>query len=497
MGILQKQGIQNTVLSYIGVGLGVINLIFLFPFYFLEEEIGLVRIVLSVSLLYAHASSFGLNSIILRYFPHFQSPSGNKHRGFVLAVLAFATLGFLLATAIFLLMRPMITAVYLENSPLFVEYYLYLIPLTLFVFISNMTESLLRSALDTVFSLFCREVLIRLLTTAGILMVAAGTIDFEIFMIWLLGVYAATTVILLGYSVYRRYFSIAYVRGDLFEWRRLRVILRYGLISFLTGTTTFIVQSIDSLMLGAWLSLEAVGIYTIAFFMGSVVAMPARGVNRIATPLVAAALKRNDSSRILNLWASTSYLQFLSGVLVLGAIIINLEFIFAFLPESFAQGAIVVVLIGIGHVIDVTGGLNTNILGTSRKYTVELYFNGLFVVAIIATNYVLIPAFGLVGAALASMLSYLFVNLVRSVYLIVVFGMQPFTWWYVYSGGLLGGLVLIWYLFITPLISLPLLLGIAVNGLLFAGAAAMIVYISGTWRRIGMYLDLFKEPNER
>jgi O-antigen/teichoic acid export membrane protein len=496
MGILQKQGIQNTILSYIGVGLGVINLIFLYPFYFLEEEIGLIRIVLSVSLLYAHASFFGLNSVILRYFPHFQSANDNRHRGFVLGVLLFAVLGFILATIIFLLLRPLITAVYLENSPLFVAYYHYLIPLTLFVFISNITESLLRSVLDTVFSLFCREVLIRLLTTAGILMVAAGMIDFEVFMIWLLGVYAFAATILVGYSVYRRYFSMAYDTGDLFEWRRLKVIFRYGLISFLTGTTTFIVQSIDSLMLGAWLSLEAVGIYSIAFFMGSVVAMPARGLNRIASPLVAAAWKRNDTRRILHLWASTSYLQFLSGLLVLGVIIVNLESIFTFLPESFAQGTIVVVLIGVGYLIDITGGLNTNILATSRKYTVELYFNGLFVAAIVATNYYLIPAYGLTGAAVASMLSYLFINLVRSVYLIVVFGMQPFTWWYLYSGVLIGGLIWAWNLFVTPLIDWHVLVDIVVNSVLFAAAAGTLVYVSGTWGRVRHYLNLFKEPHE-
>jgi O-antigen/teichoic acid export membrane protein len=209
------------------------------------------------------------------------------------------------------------------------------------------------------------------------------------------------------------------------------------------------------------------------------------------------AWKRNDTRRILLLWASTSYLQFLSGLLVLGVIIVNLESIFSFLPPSFAQGTIVVVLIGVGYLIDITGGLNTNILATSRKYTVELYFNGLFVAAIVATNYYLIPAYGLTGAALASMLSYLFINLVRSVYLIFVFRMQPFTWWYIYSGVLIGGLIWVWYLHITPLIGLPVLVGIMVNSLLFAVAAGLLVYVSGTWGRINAYLNLFKEPNER
>jgi O-antigen/teichoic acid export membrane protein len=270
--------------------------------------------------------------------------------------------------------------------------------------------------------------------------------------------------------------------------RRLKIVLRYGLVSFLTGATTFVVQSIDALMLGAWLDLESVGVYTIAFFMGSVVAMPARGVMRIATPLIADAWKHNQRSRIMNIYRSTSFLQFTAGAGILTLIWLSLPALFGFLPPVYASGAWVVTFIGLGHLIDMTGGLNTNILATSRKYAMDLYFNAGFVVIIIVTNLALIPAFGLNGAAAASLISYLMVNVIRSVYLSRAFGMQPFHSGYLrVLGSILipAGVVYAAQPFWT---GLPLLVQILLNSAIFLALNAGALWLSGAFTLIRAHL---------
>jgi len=491
MGVIQQQGIRNTLWSYAGVVLGVINLIFLYPFFFAPEQIGLIRIITSVALLYAHTASFGLNSIIIRYFPHFRSAEGTHHRGFARAVVLLAGTGFLIATVLFLLLKPYITAVYLDNSPLFVTYYTYLIPLTFFVFAFNIAESMLRSALQTVFTLFIREVLLRVLTTAGIVLVALEHISFEQFMLWFLVIHALIALIVIVYLGRGGWFGFG-DHADMLNLRRLKIVLRYGLVSFLTGATTFVVQSIDALMLGAWLDLESVGVYTIAFFMGSVVAMPARGVMRIATPLIADAWKHNQRSRIMNIYRSTSFLQFTAGAGILTLIWLSLPALFGFLPPVYASGAWVVTFIGLGHLIDMTGGLNTNILATSRKYAMDLYFNAGFVVIIIVTNLALIPAFGLNGAAAASLISYLMVNVIRSVYLSRAFGMQPFHSGYLrVLGSILipAGVVYAAQPFWT---GLPLLVQILLNSAIFLALNAAALWLSGAFTLIRTHLSDMK-----
>jgi len=53
MSRIQSQGFWNTIFSYTGAAIGVVNLIFLYPFYLNTDEIGLIRILTSVSILYA------------------------------------------------------------------------------------------------------------------------------------------------------------------------------------------------------------------------------------------------------------------------------------------------------------------------------------------------------------------------------------------------------------------------------------------------------------
>ena len=49
MGIIEKQSIRNLVLTYLGVGLGFISTLYLFPFILTTEEYGLTRILLSIA----------------------------------------------------------------------------------------------------------------------------------------------------------------------------------------------------------------------------------------------------------------------------------------------------------------------------------------------------------------------------------------------------------------------------------------------------------------
>ncbi len=428
MGLILRQGSWNTVLSYIGAAVGVLNLIFLYPFYFQTDQIGLIRLLTSLSLLFAHVASLGNGSIFIRFFPHFKSED-KRHQGFVGAIWSYAAMGFAAATIGFLGLRPWLQSIYADSASLFVTYDLILIPLALFVAVFNLVEIMDRSVFQTVFTLFVREVLLRLLTTAGILGVAFGGWGFELFLSYYLGIHALTALIVLGRTVRRGEFTWNLDSG-VFDTRRRGIMVRYGAVTFLTGITTFIVQSIDSLMLGAYVNLDAVGIYTIAFFMGSVIAMPARAISRIATPIVADSWKRNDLARIAAVYRSSSWLNFLSGGVVLSLILLNLDDLFQILPPVYATGFAVVVLIGLGHWVDMTGGLNTNILATSPKYHLDLMVNGVFIAACVVFNLWLIPPYGLTGAAAASLMSYAMVNSIRSLILYRRYGIQPFGWRY-------------------------------------------------------------------
>jgi len=104
MGIIKKQGIQNTIISYIGILIGFVNLIVIQPFFLTPEEIGLTRVLFSFSSIIAVFLPLGIGHIIYRYFPKFKNEE-KGHYGFLGFALLFPAAGLLIVTALLYLLK--------------------------------------------------------------------------------------------------------------------------------------------------------------------------------------------------------------------------------------------------------------------------------------------------------------------------------------------------------------------------------------------------------
>ncbi len=84
-------------------------------------------------------------------------------------------------------------------------------------------------------------------------------------------------------------------------------------------------------------------------------------------------------------------------------------------------------MVGLGRIVDMMTGLNTEILTNSRYYRWDIVFILLFSVLMVASNFYLIPRYGFNGAAAASLLSVAVYNLVKLVFIRQKLAIQPFT----------------------------------------------------------------------
>ena len=71
MGVIKRQGIKNTIATYIGFVIGFVNLIVIQPHLLTKEELGLTRILYSFSLLIAMFVPLGIGNATTRFFPMF------------------------------------------------------------------------------------------------------------------------------------------------------------------------------------------------------------------------------------------------------------------------------------------------------------------------------------------------------------------------------------------------------------------------------------------
>ena len=83
---------------------------------------------------------------------------------------------------------------------------------------------------------------------------------------------------------------------------------------------------------------------------------------------------------------------------------------------------------GIGKLIDLGTGANSQIIATSSYWKVDFTTNVLYTILALPLNYILISNYGLMGAAYSTLISLTFYNAMRFGFLWYKFKMQPFSW---------------------------------------------------------------------
>jgi len=493
MGVIKKQGFLNTVLSYFGFILGGINTIFLFPNFLVQEVFGLVRLMTDMAGIYAHISTFGLGSMMIRYFPHYRSDEDKRHNGIVFFYLFMVSAGFLVVTLFGLIFRGEIIEAYQENSALLVDYFYWLLPFGLAMMFYKVAEVLGKVVFKTVFPLITREVLMRLAIALGMVGVMMGFMSsMQFFFYYTFSFILIMPVLTFGYILTLRKFSFQPTMES-FNRERAQEFMGYSFYAFFSTTSTNMAQRIDMLMVGSLIGLAGVSVYSIGYFIGVLVSLPFRGIGRIAGSVVADAWKDNDLGKIQRLYTRTSLIQTILGCILLIGIYYNLDNLYYFIPENYRDGKWVVVIIGFGYLVDMVTGLNTYIIATCPKYRYDLLFNLIFLGLTIVLNYVFIPLYGLNGAAIGSAMAFVVFNLLKWGFLWWEYGLQPVNVRFLYVGGIAAVTVLVGQL----LPSIPYVILDSVFKSLILGGGYMLLILGlkispdlndmagDVWKRIG------------
>jgi len=425
LGIIVRQSIANSIMTYMGIGLGFLLTIFLYPHILNPDQYGLTRVLISAAIISSQFAHLGFNKMVIRYFPFFSQAKPRKH-GLLFWAFVVPMAGFILFTVLYLLGSDLLIRFYSEQSPLFVNYYLWVIPLTLFVLYFEVLNNYLRSLRDTTTGSFVNEVSQRLLVIIILGFYFFEWISFTQFIILFVISYGSQPLLIMLQIWRKEEFRIK-PNFDILRKPLIKGMANYGLYSLLGGLTTILVWNVDVMMLGSMAGLEATAIYAIAFYIASVITVPQRSIEKIATPLLADFIKNKQWDEVLSIYRKTSINQLILGLFIFGLIWVNLDALFLLLPDVYAAGKWVVFIVGIGKLIEMVTGSNGIILINSKHYRVGFYTNIILVGITILANYLLIPIYGIEGAAIASAFALFVYNCVKYFYLWFRMNLQPFT----------------------------------------------------------------------
>lgn len=427
MGGLARQAFLNTVLTYVGIGLGFLNVVLLYPKVLHSEQFGLLRLMVSLVTVSAQVAQLGTENTIVRFFPYFRDPL-RMHRGFLGLLVLFGTAVGLLAMLLLGLLHPWFSEVFSDRNALYDQYGLLILPLVFGEIFFILLRSYSRSLRRTVQPIFIREFLLRLLQTILILIQIFAPMPFGVFLLLYTGIFLLCTLVLV-LDLWRVGSFKLGCRERWLPGRLRRSMITYSGFTFSASLAGIVLGNMDQLMIGALLGdgLRNVAYYAVAFYFGSVIAAPGRALNQAAMPLLADAWKRKDVSLIQDLYVRSSLVLTLVGGFLFLLMWMSIDDLFSILPAEYAGGAKVAWVIGLAYLINGILGLNVSILSMSRSFRVDAWSSFSMIVVNGIANFFLIRSMGIVGAAWATLLSLVLVNAIRTGYLWKRHGLKPLS----------------------------------------------------------------------
>ncbi len=406
--------------------MGFVTTGILYPIIFSTEEIGLFRILVSYSLIFAQFAGLGINTVTVKLFPYFRD-FDRKHHGFLGLALLISAVGLIISVLAFVLLKPYILGGDKEDSELFARYFYYIVPLIISTLLFNVFDTYYRVLYNAVIGIIYKEIIQRVLILLLIILYFLNTIDFHQAVV-------LYTVVIISPSVFL-FISLAYNKllfintdFNFIDKKLSKEIMNVGFFGILTSFSGTLAMTVDTIMVERLLGLSALGIYTITFFFGGLILIPFRTMAKISSVVIADAWKINDLKIINSIYKKSSISLSIIGLLLLIGIWGNIDNVFQIIPIKYMDGKYVILIIGIASLLDISLGISPQIIVNSAHYRYLSYFLIIFIIILIVSNYILIPIYGIVGAALATFISKLIYNLIKYIFIYQKYKLQPFTY---------------------------------------------------------------------
>lgn len=396
--------------------------------WFTTDQYGLTRILLEFSNFIFAFSTLGVTSYLYKFFPYYQDNLEPKKNDLLSIAFILSLCGFIITCISIFFLQGFIIQKFSTNSLLFVQYFYIALPLSFFLLLYNVLEAYSYGFEKGVFANFLRETVLRLYTFVITILKVLDFIDFVTF-IYLFALQYALIVFILGFHLYKNdqlWLSFKISRVTKKFRKKIFAILSF---TFIVIVVSVLRSSIDGFILAAKQNLGKVGIFGFAAYMVSVLQAPARSVIAITIPILSRSWKNKDHKEIERIYKRSSINLLSFSLFIFFCIWLNFTNAISFfgINPEYMEGKWVFFILGMVTIIEMGTGVNGQIIGTSTYWRVELWTSLLLTVLIIPLSYYLTVKYGIIGPAIANLVSFSVYNFTRYLFLWKKFHLQPFS----------------------------------------------------------------------
>ena len=372
------------------------------------EALGLYALGMSLVAFLGLFNAVGLPTAAARFVAEYSARREYARLGgFVRGGLALLSIGNLLLGAMFLLVGPWV-AVHFYHAPALRSY--------LWAFALIMLFSVLSTFLGQVMAGYGdvarRTVITNFIGTPANMVLAVALISLGFGLGGYMTAQVACAALVLGlmvFMVWRMTPVEARAAGTLTGVERK--VVTFSAAAFGLAAVDFVLAQTDKIVLGYYLPAKQVGIYAVAMALVGFVPIALQSVNQIFSPMIAE-LHAVDSQLLLQrLYATlTKWIVILTIPLALTIMVFARPMMGIFGP-AFEPGAGVLAIGAVGQLVNCSVGSVGFLLMMSGQQMQMMKIQGVNAVLMIAVSLLLVPRFGVMGAALASAITVATTNL--------------------------------------------------------------------------------------
>jgi hypothetical protein len=390
MSSIRRQSIISSIIVYFGFALGMFNTyLFTRQGGLTKEEFGLTGLFIAFANIMFSVASLGMPSYISKFFPYYKAHVPDQKNDQISWALLFPCLGFLAVLLAGLVFKSILVDKIFNNSPQLLQYYYWTFPFgfgyTLFMVLEAYAWQQRRSAMSNLL----REVVFRFIVTVLIVLVTLHYIrNFETFIAIYAFSYLALVIFMLVYFYRRGQLNITFTKSQVTKRFYAKILTLVGFVW--GGSLVFNIASVfDTIVIAAVIpnGVAAVGIFTVAQNLSSLMQAPQRAVISAAVGPISQAWRNKDYKKIRTIYQRSSINQLIFASAMFCLIWLNFtDGLQTFhIQGDFQAAKWVFFYLAMTRIVDMGTGLNSQIIGNSTYWRFE-FVSGLILLALMLTS---------------------------------------------------------------------------------------------------------------
>lgn len=418
----QKQAFFFTIINYIGIVIGVVSTLFIYPKN--KEILGVFRYVEAIAQVVFPILLLGASQALINFHPKLDAH--NRKQIFNYSVFSILSISFILLTL--LLIGSFFP--YLKGM----KYVFYAFPIAIFLAFIELFKKQASIIQKISFPSFFDNIIPKITLPIIFILLLNQMISKEFSLVLYILSYGFIFLFVGSYLYIYFKPKLNFNFDGLFLELNKKEYFSFSLFAFAGSLGSVFAFRIDALMIPKFISMEANGTFSIGVTLASALAVPATGIFIIYSPIVSNYLKNNAIQELNKKYKEIAKLLFFIGALLYSCIFLGINNLFQLLPshENLVDSIPVILILGFNVLVNMGTGFNGEIITYSKYYKFNLISIFILMVLNISLNLLFLVyfKFGLVSVAYASLISMVFFNLAKLVFIYKKFKILPFDFSY-------------------------------------------------------------------